>query len=66
MQHINETLQGEYLSGNTKPCRLFVVVGSVVVGSVVVVVARKFFPKLHQNSPEVFSNTAFDFLISSS
>lgn len=62
MQHINETLQGEYLSGNTKPCRLFVVVGSVVV----VVVARKFFPKLHQNSPEVFSNTAFDFLISSS
>ena len=60
MQHINETLQGEYLSGNTKPCRLFVVVGSVVV------VARKFFPKLHQNSPEVFSNTAFDFLISSS
>lgn len=61
MQHINETLQGEYLSGNTKPCRLFVVVGSVVV-----VVARKFFPKLHQNSPEVFSNTAFDFLTSSS
>lgn len=61
MQHINETLQSEYLSGNTKPCRLFVVVGSVVV-----VVARKFFPKLHQNSPEVFSNTAFDFLISSS
>lgn len=61
MQHINETLQGEYLSGNTKPCRLFVVVGSVVV-----VVARKFFPKLHQNSPEVFSNAAFDFLISSS
>ena len=61
MQHINETLQGEYLSGNTKPCRLFVVVGNVVV-----VVARKFFPKLHQNSPEVFSNTAFDFLISSS
>lgn len=61
MQHINETLQGEYLSGNTKPCRLFVVVGSVVV-----VVARKFFPKLRQNSPEVFSNTAFDFLISSS
>ena len=61
MQHINETLQGEYLSGNTNPCRLFVVVGSVVV-----VVARKFFPKLHQNSPEVFSNTAFDFLISSS
>ena len=61
MQHINETLQGEYLSGNTKPCRPFVVVGSVVV-----VVARKFFPKLHQNSPEVFSNTAFDFLISSS
>ena len=61
MQHINGTLQGEYLSGNTKPCRLFVVVGSVVV-----VVARKFFPKLHQNSPEVFSNTAFDFLISSS
>lgn len=61
MQHINETLQREYLSGNTKPCRLFVVVGSVVV-----VVARKFFPKLHQNSPEVFSNTAFDFLISSS
>lgn len=61
MQHINETLQGEYLSGNTKPCRLFVVVGAVVV-----VVARKFFPKLHQNSPEVFSNTAFDFLISSS
>ena len=61
MQHINETLQGEYLSGNTKPCRRFVVVGSVVV-----VVARKFFPKLHQNSPEVFSNTAFDFLISSS
>ena len=61
MQHINETLQGEYLSGNTKPCRLFVVVGSVVV-----VVVRKFFPKLHQNSPEVFSNTAFDFLISSS
>lgn len=61
MQHINETLQGEYLSGNTKPCRLFVVVGSVVVA-----VARKFFPKLHQNSPEVFSNTAFDFLISSS
>ena len=61
MQHINETLQGEYLSGNTKPCRLFVVVGSVVV-----VVARKFFPKLHQNSPEVFSNTALDFLISSS
>lgn len=61
MQHINETLRGEYLSGNTKPCRLFVVVGSVVV-----VVARKFFPKLHQNSPEVFSNTAFDFLISSS
>lgn len=61
MQDINETLQGEYLSGNTKPCRLFVVVGSVVV-----VVARKFFPKLHQNSPEVFSNTAFDFLISSS
>ena len=31
MQHINETLQGEYLSGNTKLCRLFVVVGSVVV-----------------------------------
>lgn len=61
MQHINETLQGEYLSGNTKPCRLFVVVGSVVV-----VVVRKFFPKLHQNSSEVFSNTAFDFLISSS
>ena len=61
MQHINETLQGEYLSGNAKPCRLFVVVGSVVV-----VVARKFFPKLHQNSPEVFSNTAFDFLTSSS
>ena len=61
MQDINETLQGEYLSGNTKPCRLFVVVGGVVV-----VFARKFFPKLHQNSPEVFSNTAFDFLISSS